>query len=298
MKVNEKFFNRDMSELYEILETSGLCSQEIKSRKERLENSVELIRKTNKRIYYNQYHQRTHEIRSIPFLKQFGSLKIAEDYKHSQGCDFTLNNEIFIECVCSSEGDAEKNGLSLTLHKEGIFDYTKKRILLNIRFISSLCAKVDFYYKRVGKSIIENKPYIIFLSPGSLTHEWFEGNHGMALTDILFGRGNKTLIFDTTTNQIISSGYSHNESIIKHNGKILDCNLFLNNKFKCVSAILLTTALGEKYTNENTFLFINPFAQQKIHESSFPGLIYWKANKKGNYAPYRKGRVLKSSNSF
>ena len=35
----------------------------------------------------SQYHQRAHEIESIPFLKQFGNLKITEDWKHSEGCD-------------------------------------------------------------------------------------------------------------------------------------------------------------------------------------------------------------------
>jgi hypothetical protein len=150
-----------------------------------------------------------------------------------------------------------------------------------------------FYYKRVGKSIPEHYPYIIFLKTGSLAYEWFEEKYGMALLDILLGRGFLRITIDTANGKFIDSGYTHRDYIEKYNGKEIDCNLFLNNDFRCVSAILLATSpLGEKYSYKNTFLFINPFATHKIFAKDFWGLIYWKANKEGYYIPRRKGRTL------
>lgn len=293
--MNESFFVQHLHDLFKILEDSGLCNAEIKLRKERLKQSVESIRETNNPIYYDKYNQRAHEIESIPFLKQFGIVEIAQDYRHDKGCDFTFNKNIYIECVCSSPGQADKNGLSNYMG-EGIFDYREKRRLINARFTSSLCDKVKFYYERVGNSILSGKPYIIFLSTGSLAYEWFEEKYGFALLDVLLGRGDMSITINNNTNQIESSGYTHKEFLEKYNKELLDCNLFLNEKFKCVSAILLATASpGERYTSANTFLFLNPYARSKINIKDFYGIIYWRENKKGLYSPYRKGKSLENN---
>ena len=290
--VNSQLFDRHQRELYNILDNCGISHKEIQLRKKRIKQSIDLIQREESLLAYSQYHQRAHEIESIPFLKRFGALKITEDSKHNEGCDFILNDNIFIECVCASTGDISKNNLNEFMG-EGIFDYNKKKEILNTRFTSSLCDKVRFYYERVRKSIPENSPYIIFLKTGSLAYEWFEEKYGMALLDILLGRGNLRITIDTSNGQVIDKGYTHKQYIKKYNGKKIDCNLFLNNDFRCVSGILLTTSpLGEKYSYKNTFLFINPFASHKIVAKDFWGLIYWKADKNGNYSPRRKGRIL------
>jgi hypothetical protein len=290
--MNSPLFESHIRELYDILDNCEMSPREIQLRKKRIEQSIDLIKKEESLSAYSQYHQRAHEIESIPFLKQFGNLIITEDWKHSEGCDFVLNGHIYIECVCASAGDISKNKLNEFMG-EGVFDYNKKKEILNTRFTSSLNDKVRFYYERVGKSIPEDSPYIIFLKTGSLAYEWFEEKYGMALLDILLGRGFLRITINTASGKFIDSGYTHRDYIEKYNGKKINCNLFLNNDFRCVSAILLATSpLGVKYSYKNTFLFINPFASHKIFAKDFWGLIYWKANKEGYYIPRRKGRTL------
>lgn len=290
--MNSKLFDRHQNELFSILDSCGMSDKEIQLRKNRIRQSVDLIRREESSQAYALYNQRAHEIDSIPFLKQFGNITITEDSSHVKGCDFILNGHIYIECICASEGDMTKNNLDKFKNCEGLFDYRKKKTILNTRFTSSLCEKKDFYNNRVGKSIPENYPYIIFLKTGSLAYEWFEDEYGMALLDVLLGRGEQTVTIDDN-NKIIGVGYTHNEYIEKHNGKKINCNLFLDKDFQCVSAVLLATApLSEEYSCKNNFLFINPFTLNKIFAKDFWGLTYWKADKKGCYSPRKKGRVL------
>jgi len=292
--MNSQLFDRHQRELFTIIDNCGMSNKEIKLRKSRIRQSVDLIRRDESTESYALYNQRAHEIDSIPFLQQFGALTIAEDSRNAKGCDFVLKEHIYIECVCSSEGDLTKNKLDKFRNCKGLYDYGKKNTILNTRFSSSLCDKKDFYNKRVGKSIPENYPYIIFLKTGSLAYEWDEEENGIALLDILLGRGNKTVTIDNN-NEIIGFGYTHNENIEKHNGEKINCNLFYDEDFQCVSAVLLTTAAPSvKYNNDNIVLFINPFAKNKIYAKDFWGLTYWKVDKKGCCSPRRRGRVLKN----
>ena len=289
--MNRAFFDRHLKDLFEILDNSGVSEAEKQHRKDNLNQCVARISQHEKREDYNRYNQLAHEIESYAFLSQFGSVIMAEDCKHQPGCDLILNNSIYVECVCSTAGNAEKSGLASFLGP-GFFDYSKKSQLLNERFISSLSAKVDFYYTHKDQSILPDMPYIIFLSPGSLIYDWFEESHGMALLDVLLGRGNPTILVNTETGEMRDGGYSHNTSMSKHNGSPLCCNLFLEPSFNCVSAILLSTRLGERYSKDNTFLFLNPFASQPIKEDIFKDIVVWKSTDGVSYSAYLGGEKL------
>ncbi len=289
--MNHMFFERHLSELFKILDSSNLSGKEIEYRKKQLRQCVERIAEHEKPEDYNRYNQLAHEIESYAFLSQFGSVKMAEDRKHQPGCDLILTDSIYVECVCSSAGDAEKSGL-VSFMGEGSFDYRKKRQLINERFISSLCEKVKFYNSHKDNSIPSDKPYVIFLSPGSLIYEWFEEWHGMALLDVILGRGEPTILANTETGEMRDGGYSHNAMLSKYNGAILDCNLFMNSSYTCVSAILLSTTLGERYSKDNTFLFINPFASHPVEESIFSDIVVWKLKDGIEYASYSSGERL------
>ena len=283
--MNSLFFERNLRELFGILDNSNLSKTEITYRKSQLKLCVDRIAERETREDYNRYNQLAHEIESYAFLKRFGQVKMSEDSKSQPGCDLLLSNTIYIECVCATAGDAEKSGLASYMG-EGSFDYRKKRQLINERFISSLSAKVEFYNTHKNKSILPDKPYVIFLSPGSLIYEWFEEWNGMALLDVLLGKGDPTILVNIEKDEIRDGGYSHNSLLQKYNGAPLDCNLFLNQDFNCVSAILLSTILGERYSENNTFLFINPFATRPIEEGVFEDLIVWKSIDGKEYASY------------
>ncbi len=142
------------------------------------------------------------------------------------------------------------------------------------------------------ESISPDIPYIIFLSPGSLIYDWFEKSHGMALSDVLLGRGDPTILVNTETGEMRDGGYFHNTSMSKHNGSPLNCNLFMEPSFCCVSAIFLSTRLGERYSKENTFLFLNPFALQPIKEDVFNDIVVWKSTDGVSYSAYLGGEKL------
>ena len=107
---------------------------------------------------------------------------MAYDSKHEGGADFVLNDAVYVECVCASPGEnVQKSGLDPllvrnTVNSAGLIDYAKKNRLLKARLTSSLQSKVQFYQKHLDQSIPGGQPYVIFLSPGYLTYEWFEEN--------------------------------------------------------------------------------------------------------------------------
>lgn len=210
----------------------------------------------------NEYYNISHEIRSLEFLSKYPNMVIAQDHLSESGCDFKIYDDYYIECVCSSSGNEKKNGLD-KFHGFGMFDYGKKEKIILTRLTQSIKEKKEFYDRHIldGK-IKKRNPYMIFLGLGNLTYGTFAGKYGFMLNKILFGVGCDVLTFDRKTNKIMGTEYSHNISINNHNGSSIDCNIFINHDYSCVSGILFTFAtLDEHYNKDNTFLFINPFSK-------------------------------------
>ena len=110
-----------------------------------------------------------------------------------------------------------------------------------------------------------------------------------------------SISIDRMTGKAIDTFYSHTENIKKHNGSDIDANFFLNKDNENISGILFTGAnIDEDYNAENTFLFLNPFAKNKIRVKDFNSLVYWKSNKDMEYIPRYKGKNLwyKFNNKF
>ena len=267
-----------------VAEDSSECSY----RKERLQNILnEAIDKESEGCI-DRFFELTHEMESFLFLKQYGSVLTTSDKRHQPGADYIFNSNYYVECVCSTPGNKEANGLDKYLLKLGVFDYNEEKRLINARFTSSLYEKVDFYNKRLENCIPAGKPYLIFLSPGRLMYNWVAEEYGMALTDILFGRGNPTIIVNEITGEVVGRGYSHTTSFKKNNGAEISSNLFCSAEFKCVSGIVLACGMKEEYTSENTFLFVNPFANNPIEPSIFVNIPTWDANSNGEYRVFIK----------
>lgn len=294
--MNNAFFNRSRKELFEILRHSNLTKGEIDARIRDLDLAINRIRQKEEQCAYDCFNQLAHEIYSYGFLKAFGKLKMAEDHRSQAGCDLVLNDSLYIECVCASAGDAESNGLKEYLG-QGFHDYGKKKELLNLRLLSVLADKLAFYECHFSKQIPDKAPYVIFLSPGSLVYEWFEENYGIALCDVLFGRGNPMIQINQKTGEIRDAGYSHKDVLVKKNGTEVGCNIFLDSAFKGVSGILLSTVVGEVYSINNTFFFSNPNANNPIDLSMFPHLVCWTLINKSIYAPFQDGEQVEERKS-
>ena len=283
--------------LLKILDHSDISSQEKNYRKKELLEIYNNMVKTN--IIDNTYYNISHEIRSLEFLSKYPNMIIAQDHLSKPGCDFQIYDNYLVECVCSSSGDEKKNGLD-QFHGSGVFDYGKKEQIILTRLTQSLKEKKDFYDSHISDNVINpDKPYIVFLSLGNLTYGTFAGKYGFILNKILFGVGHDVLYIDRKTNKYVKTEYSHNIAINNHNGSKIDCNIFINQEYSCISAILFTTAnLDEHYTHNNTFLFINPYAKNKIFAKRFNNMIYWKSHTEVDgikYYPRYNGKNLNNN---
>jgi len=290
--MNVDAFNADRSYLFSVIDRYIISSKEAAYRKNEINQAFAEMEKTN--CIDARYCQHAHEIKSIPFLSQFGKLTIANDSAHRPGCDFELDasEHYYVECVCASAGD-KKNGLDRFCVHDKIINCNAKKAIINSRFTSALQEKVIFYYRHTVEtnvSISANRPYIIFLSTGGLVYEYFAEKYGFALTDILLGRGNPQITFNAAKNEVIEQGYSHNSVLQKWNGKKINCNLFCDPSFVCVSAILFCNAdLLKPYSAANTWLFINPYAKIPIVKRDFHGLIYWSGKPGEMYCARKNG---------
>lgn len=299
--INIDLLKESKEMLLDILKDSQIPEKEKQYRKKELLNVYEKIIKDEKMS--SRYYELAHEIKSIKFLECFPDFKTALDHKHESGADFKIFDKYNIECVCSSSGNEVENGLD-KLEGTGT-DYNKKEQIILTRLTGSIKAKRDFYYKHIDKGIIKrDEAYIIFISLGNLAYKAKIGVYGFDLNKILLGVGHLQIELDKNTLRPIRKRYAYNDSIIKHNNAEINCNIFKDKKYDCISAIIFTDAiLDEYYTNKNTFLFINPIAKNKIFANRFKELVYWKSQNKGEklyYFPRYKGINLndKLSNQF
>ena len=244
--------SRQLCELYTVLGDAEIPDAERTFRKQRLQQAADLA---NQDPFANRFFQLAHEIRSLAFLPQYGNTRMAYDSKQEGGADFVLNGAVYVECVCASPGrNVQESGLDPllvrnTVNSAGLIDYAEKNRLLKARLTNSLQNKVHFYQKHLDRSIPSGQPYVIFLSPGYLTYEWFEEEYGAALTEILLGRGQPTITINVETGKVVASGYAHENSLPKYNGAAINC--------KGYHALThLPTITQATKSGDNTFLFM------------------------------------------
>ena len=141
--------------------------------------------------------------------------------------------------------------------------------------------------------INSNEPCIIFISLGDIAPDFFSGKYGFDFLNVLIGKSHLTLQLDKDKNEVVESFYSHVQEIRKHNGALIDANFFLNKDNEHISAILFSDAcIGELYDKENTFLFVNPYAINKVNVKDFENIVYWRKNSRMEYIPRYKGKNL------
>lgn len=141
--------------------------------------------------------------------------------------------------------------------------------------------------------IKKDEKCIIFISLGDIAEDFFSGQYGFELLNVLIGKGQLTLKIDKNTNQFVEGYYRHVDTIKKQNNAHIDANFFINEENQHVSAVLFTDASTcELYDTGNTFLFLNPYATNKVKVKDFPNLVYWRGNKNMEYIPRYKGKNL------
>ena len=124
--------------------------------------------------------------------------------------------------------------------------------------------------------------------------EMIRSENGIDFTGILLGKGNPSVTINRETGEIVGTGYAFQPTISKWNAQPIDSNIFCNEQYRCVSGIIITHAmLFEEYSTDNTWIFLNPFATNKVIKKDFWGATYWDADRNMQYWAHRKGRSLK-----
>ena len=123
--------------------------------------------------------------------------------------------------------------------------------------------------------------------------DFLSQKYGFDLLNILIGKSHMSLRIDRETGQFIDSFYEHVDTVKKHNGSDIDANFFIKKENQHISAIIFSDVnMCEKYDLNNTFMFLNPYAINKIKVKDFKNMIYWRANKNMEYIPRYRGKNL------
>lgn len=289
-KINKYLFDKSTKYLLEVLNKANIDEKEKNYRKEKLLSIYEEMLEEN--YINNEYYSLAHEIKSFELFSKFTSVILAKDYKHEAGCDIRIYNNYQIECVTSSPGDENKNGYN-AFYGSGIFDYNKKETIILTRILQSLNEKKVFYYNHLNKTIKENDPYIIFVSIGSLSYGSLWGELGVYFNKALLGLDHEVIHFDREQQKFTERSYEYRDYLINHNNAPVNCKFFCEENSFVSAVIFSNAALDSEYSKENTFVFINPFAKNKVQVNKLPGLVYWKADKYNKYyIPRYKGKNI------
>ena len=104
-----------------------------------------------------------------------------------------------------------------------------------------------------------------------------------------------SLIFDRESEKFSDGFWKKIEIVKKNNSKeLVDIPAqFFNSNNTNISGVLFSTAgIYEKYNLNNTFLFLNPYANNQININDFHNIIYWKCNEKNEYIPMKNQKDL------
>lgn len=258
--------------------------------------------------YYSEidssYYSLAHEIRSIGLFAGIGNIegvKIAQDFASEPGVDFIYKDNL-IECVICTAGtgkNLEKLKASGYKKYDGVVrDYNEKFKQISLRVLSCLNIKKDKYLEDIEKiqaykDNYKSNKFCIFINFGSLSTEWFPSKFCNEATRFLIGRGFPVISIDTNSGkQIGKSSYEYSPEIKNNNDSLVITNFFGDKNNECVSAVIISTAnLFQKYSKENTFIFLNPFAINKLVLDDFKDFLYWEIDENNEYVPKINGNI-------
>lgn len=276
-----KLLYENLNDLTSLLDSFEMSNEEKEYRKNNLwrgyEDSIVIVD--------NKYYDFSHETRSIVFLNKISSnVVISSDSKSEVGCDITMDNIYKIECVCCHQGDTKINELCDYLVVNKIVDGKKKEDIVLSRITQAIEEKKKKYHDYKEKGILlDSDVFIIFIGLGELSYYQSFGENSIDFNKVLFGADQISYTIDLKRETIIDAGYTQRKKMIVCKTKdnidrevSINCNLFSDNNYSFISGIILSTAeLNESYTFENTIMFINPLAKNKIDISNFGNIRYW-----------------------
>lgn len=230
--------------------------------------------------------QIAHEIDTAYILSRGGQVKLAKEITQKSNIDIEYLLKYKIECTCGNQGN-EKN---VKINKDigqyhnangNLFDTLDKKIMYN-RLINSIDVKIEAYKKKyIPQQAIDSKtPYLI-----SITNKDILGttginiyDNGCELLEILFGININSKIIKLDLEKVIKESYLH-----------VKAETFYNKNNDFLSGIIYSNATWDKrYYKNNTFLFVNPNAKNKIDISDFLQFNCWIYNDNSKYYEFKR----------
>lgn len=272
--------------LCKMMEDIGLDDKEIIYRKRNLEKAFP--KDENIEDIDHRFYELVHEIKAMSFLSNLGKVKVARDSVGEPGCDCIFAEKYDVEFVCCSLGKHPES-FKTVFQESFMKDYKETAEFILSRLTNSVKYKTEKYLSE--NSIGKRDPFIIFLGLGELSYGAMLGSYGMEILSFLVGKGERTFSVDLNTGEVIRSGYVYKPDFKKPlNGATIKSDIWGDESYNCVSALIVSDAdVDEDYSFENTWMFINPNAHNKIIIKDFWGIIYWK-NKGEENTPYKKYR--------
>lgn len=286
--MEKKHIKQYNNHLCKLLEDVGLDNKEIMYRKRNLERAFP----QGKHIIEigHRYYELAHEIKAMSFLSNMGKVNISRDSVGERGCDCVFSEKYDVEFVCCSLGQHPES-FRKVFQESSMKEYKESADFIISRLTNSVKSKTEKYLSE--NSLGERGPFIIFLGLGELSYGAMLGSYGMEVLSFLVGKGERTFLVDLETGEIIRSGYVYQPEFKKPlNGAIINADIWDDENYNCVSALIVSDAdIDEDYSYDNTWMYINPNADNKITIKDFEGIIYWKTKGEEN-TPYKKYRKI------
>lgn len=214
-----------------------------------------------------------HELKTYEMLKGLKLDPIASN-DNKPGVDFIckLGN---VECVTFTQPMDEESQKTL---KGNMNRYKAYEPRVSQAIMEKFKKFKDYLIKN---KIDKTKPNIICLNAGICNYDIFSTTFLTACEKILFGLGFETLLINRETNEEFWCR-AYEKTILNHNGKEIEINLFNKDDFCIISGVLLIiNRVDEKYSKP--ILFINPKAKVKIDKRKTKKILCLQKKLKSTY---------------
>ncbi len=183
------------------------------------------------------------------------------------GPDVKIKGNTWIEAICPSGGQVNSpdkvpdivTGIAQAIRGE----------LIELRFISAIIEKHRKYLGYLNKGVIsKSEPYIIAINGNQIPNARLDFSMPHIVKAVL-PIGSEYIAFDRESFEVVGGGYNHQASISKFNGSEIPTDIFLDEKYQGISAILYSCVdlcnRPEK-SGQDYILIHNPLAKNPVKE--------------------------------
>ncbi len=219
----------------------------------------------------NHFHQRFWEMYlSVTFLRRGYNVIKSKD-ESPDVCIQLDGKKLWIEAVAPGAGTGEDKIPTPEFGKANWVPTDR----ITLRYLHVIDSKFQNYQKYVAKKIVSPDDFfVIAINCNKVPHAYFGSTvpfHIQALLPI----GPPNVIFDVASDSIIETGYSFKDSVVKNSGSKVGKNVFIDEKYSGISAVMNAIHEVAGYTLNKSNLgvdfdfFHNPLALNPLATDEF-----------------------------